>query len=51
MKKIHFWLAVCLIAGLLLIIFGCATYQVMDGRKVPRHPRPDSAAVFPMRQR
>jgi hypothetical protein len=34
---------------LLLLLSGCATYQVMDGKRVPRHPRPDSAAVFPMR--
>jgi hypothetical protein len=34
---------------ILLILAGCHTYQVMDGKRVPRHPRPDSAAEFPKR--
>lgn len=34
---------------LLLLLAGCHVYQVMDGRRVSRHPRPDSAAEFPRR--
>jgi endonuclease YncB( thermonuclease family) len=33
----------------LVLIAGCATYQAMDMKKVPKHPRPDSAAQFPQR--
>lgn len=42
-------MGVC-ITTMLCLLLGCATYQVMDGRRVPKHPRPDSAATFPMRQ-
>lgn len=37
------------LATMFSILTSCATYQVLDGRRVPRHPRPDSAATFPMR--
>lgn len=33
----------------ILLLTACATYQVMDGKRVPAHPRPDSAAEFPKR--
>ncbi|MGH3428496.1 MAG: hypothetical protein ACRDQZ_13165 [Mycobacteriales bacterium] len=33
---------------LLVLLAGCSTYQVMDMKRVPKHPRPDSAAQFPV---
>jgi hypothetical protein len=44
-------LAFAALVWLVASIVSCATVQVLDGRRVPRHPRPDSAATFPMRER
>jgi len=43
--------AFALVVWLAFAVVYCATVQVLDGRRVPRHPRPDSAATFPTRER
>jgi hypothetical protein len=48
-NAIFWFVGIVVIVFILYVLIGCHTYQVMDGKRVPRHPRPDSAAEFPKR--
>jgi hypothetical protein len=48
-NAIFWFIGIIVIVFILYALIGCRTYQVMDMKPVPKHPRPDSAAVFPMR--